>query len=77
MYTLFIPQNMYQFIVTQGVLPPVTLWVAHPPKAIPLTSSTILPYKDVLVLVQLWTNLYDFQVIEALSDQPLVVNKPY
>ena len=53
----FILQTMYRYIVSLGVLPPLILRVSHPLKEIPLTSSSILPYKDVLVLVQLEANL--------------------
>ena len=61
---------MYQFVLGSGIFPPFTLCVAHPHEVLPLSTSSIQQYSDVLLHVCQEVNSdHNLGELELFKDQ--------
>ena len=62
-------QDLYQYVLTQDVIPPFSLYIPHPRQLLMLSEDSIIPYDETLLIVAKEDQSYDQTVIDVLSDE--------
>ena len=63
-------QDMYQYVLSK-VDPPFSLCVPHPRSVLVCSEDSVIPYKDILIVVEVDTlssPCYNLSVLEMFSD---------
>ena len=61
---------MYQYILSEGVIPPFSLYLPHPRSLLVLNADSLAQYQDALVVVEMEDRSFDQTVLDKLSDKP-------
>lgn len=65
---------MYQYVVSKDMVPPFSLYLPHPQSPLVLSSESVVPYGDALVIVELENHCYDHNVLDLfLSNTEVTV----
>ena len=62
-------QDLYQYVVSQDVVPPFSLYTPHPRQLLILSEESVISYNETLLIVASEDQSYDQTVIDVLSDK--------